>query len=78
MSSTQCEYNYQLVGLYPVIDDSICTTTGTQDVIETGRSAELQQTEIIALAVIIFVLFFWMAYTFNGGKKAQRTTKIYK
>lgn len=74
MLNTQCEYNYQLVGFYPVIDDSHCSTTGTIDVATSTTSMvetnQLLQMSLVGYAISIFILMFWSGYKLSGGKKS--------
>jgi len=76
MLNTQCTYTYVLAGLYPVIDASQCSTTGTIDVVTSTSSTE-QLTNIIdtngiiiiGIAIIIFIGMFWSGYKLSNGKK---------
>jgi len=65
MLNTQCDYSYTLVGLYPTIDQSICSTTGTVDMVQTN---ELLQTGIIGTGFLLLILTFYIAYKMSGGK----------
>jgi len=69
MLNTQCSYEYILAGIYPVIDTSTCTTTGTTDEIPAGVIGTLLTIQIIGISLIIFPLFFWILYKLSGGKR---------
>jgi len=68
MLNTQCNYNYQLIGLYPVILDSHCTTTGTIETVS-PRTDELLQIQTIGLTLILCFMAFVIAYKMSDGKK---------